>query len=96
MTPMQAIQAATSSAADLLGHSDLIRPIEPGRSADMVAVDKNPQPSQDFLVLASASIATPFAAIRTHRLTVLSSTTEVRSRLNPDTERILTHETQQS
>jgi len=74
MTPMQAIQAATSNAADLLGHSDLTGSIEPGRSADMVAVDKSPQPSQDFLVLASASIATLFVAIRTwlHRLTVLS------------------------
>jgi imidazolonepropionase-like amidohydrolase len=58
MTPMQAIQAATSNAAELLGHSDLIGSIKPGRSADMVAMVKSPQPSQDFLVLASASITT--------------------------------------
>jgi len=42
MTPMQAIQAATSSAADLLGHSDLIGSIKPGKSADMVAVSGDP------------------------------------------------------
>src|SRR5262252_7592787 len=38
MTPMQAIQAATSNAADLLGHSDVVGSIKPGKSADMVAV----------------------------------------------------------
>jgi imidazolonepropionase-like amidohydrolase len=42
MTPMQAIQAATSNAADLLGHSDLIGSIKPGKSADMVAVSGDP------------------------------------------------------
>ena len=42
MTPMQAIQAATSNAADLLGHSDLIGSIKQGKSADMVAVSGDP------------------------------------------------------
>jgi imidazolonepropionase-like amidohydrolase len=42
MTPMQAIQAATSNAADLLGHSDVIGSIQPGKSADIVAVSGNP------------------------------------------------------
>jgi imidazolonepropionase-like amidohydrolase len=42
MTPMQAIQAATSSAADLLGHSDLVGSIKPGKYADMVAVSGDP------------------------------------------------------
>jgi imidazolonepropionase-like amidohydrolase len=42
MTPMQAIQAATSNAADLLGHSNLIGSIKPGKSADMVAVSGDP------------------------------------------------------
>ena len=42
MTPMHAIQAATSNAADLLGHSDLIGSIKPGKSADMVAVSGDP------------------------------------------------------
>lgn len=42
MTPMQAIQAATSNAADLLGLSNLIGSIKPGKSADMVAVSGDP------------------------------------------------------
>jgi len=42
MTPMQAIQAATSSAADLLGHSDELGSIKPGKYADMVAVSGDP------------------------------------------------------
>ena len=42
MTPMQAIQAATSSAADLLGHSGEIGSIKPGKYADIVAVSGDP------------------------------------------------------
>jgi imidazolonepropionase-like amidohydrolase len=42
MTPMQAIQAATSSAADLLGRSGEIGSIKPGRYADIIAVSGNP------------------------------------------------------
>ena len=42
MTPMQAIQTATSNAADLLGHSNLIGSIKPGKSADMIAVSGDP------------------------------------------------------
>src|SRR5215470_5617196 len=42
MTPMQAIQAATSNAADLLGHPDVIGSIKPGKSADLVAVSGDP------------------------------------------------------
>jgi imidazolonepropionase-like amidohydrolase len=42
MTPMQAIQAATSSAADLLGHSGEIGSIKPGKFADVIAVSGNP------------------------------------------------------
>jgi len=42
MTPMQAIQAATSNAADLLGHSDVIGSIKPGKYADLVAVSGDP------------------------------------------------------
>lgn len=49
MTPMQAIQAATSSAADLLGHSDLIGSIKPGKSADVIAVSGDPL--QDIRVI---------------------------------------------
>ncbi len=42
MTPMQAIQAATSSAADLLGHSSEIGSIKPGKYADIIAVPGDP------------------------------------------------------
>jgi len=42
MTPMQAIQAATSNAADLLGHADVVGSIKPGKSADIVAVSGDP------------------------------------------------------
>ncbi|HMK87780.1 MAG TPA: amidohydrolase family protein [Steroidobacteraceae bacterium] len=42
MTPMQAIQSATVNAADLIGHSELIGSIAPGRSADIIAVRGDP------------------------------------------------------
>ena len=42
MTPMDAILAATSHAADLIGDSADIGSIQKGRFADMVAVDGNP------------------------------------------------------
>jgi len=42
MTPMQAIQAATSNAADLLGHSSEIGSLKPGKYADIIAVAGDP------------------------------------------------------
>jgi imidazolonepropionase-like amidohydrolase len=42
MTPMQALQSATSSAADLLGKSDLLGSLKPGKYADIIAVSGNP------------------------------------------------------
>jgi imidazolonepropionase-like amidohydrolase len=42
MTPLQAIQSATVSAADLLGKSDLLGSIQPGKYADIIAVSGNP------------------------------------------------------
>jgi imidazolonepropionase-like amidohydrolase len=42
MTPMQVIQAATSNAADLLGHSSEIGSIKPGKYADLVGVSGDP------------------------------------------------------
>jgi imidazolonepropionase-like amidohydrolase len=42
MTPMQAIRTATTTAADLLGWSDRIGSIEPGKIADIVAVAGDP------------------------------------------------------
>jgi imidazolonepropionase-like amidohydrolase len=41
MTPLQAIQAATINAADLMGWADQIGAIEPGKFADLIAVDGN-------------------------------------------------------
>lgn len=49
MTPIQAIQSATTNAADLLGHSDAIGSIKPGKFADVVAVTGDPL--QDISVL---------------------------------------------
>jgi imidazolonepropionase-like amidohydrolase len=42
LTPMQAIQSATVSAADLLGWSDRVGSIEQGRFADIIAVSGDP------------------------------------------------------
>jgi imidazolonepropionase-like amidohydrolase len=42
MTPMQAVQAATNSAADLIGKSDMIGSLQPGKLADIVAVSGDP------------------------------------------------------
>jgi len=42
MTPIQAIQTATVNAADLLGWSDRIGTLEPGKFADIVGVSSDP------------------------------------------------------
>jgi imidazolonepropionase-like amidohydrolase len=42
MTPMQALEAATVSAADLLGWSADVGTLEPGKRADLIAVDGDP------------------------------------------------------
>ncbi|MGC2233568.1 MAG: amidohydrolase family protein [Candidatus Acidiferrum sp.] len=53
MTPMQAIQAATHNAADLLGKSELLGSIQPGKYADIIAVTGDPL--QDIRVLEHVS-----------------------------------------
>ena len=42
LTPLQAIQAATINDADLLGWSDKVGVLEPGRYADIIAVEGDP------------------------------------------------------
>jgi imidazolonepropionase-like amidohydrolase len=42
LTPLQAIQAATVNAADLLGWSGKVGSLEPGAWADIVGVDGDP------------------------------------------------------
>lgn len=49
MTPMQAIQAATSSAADLLGRSDEVGSVKPGKYADLIAVSGDPTKDASLL-----------------------------------------------
>jgi imidazolonepropionase-like amidohydrolase len=42
LTPLEAIRAATINAADLMGWRDRVGAIEPGKFADLIAVDGNP------------------------------------------------------
>jgi len=42
MTPLQAIQAATSVAAQFLGWQDRVGSLTPGHFGDMVALDSDP------------------------------------------------------
>ncbi len=53
MTPMQSIQAATINAAELLGWSDRLGSIEPGRFADIIAVIGDP--TENVTVLESVA-----------------------------------------
>ena len=42
MTPLYAFRTSTLNAADLLGWSDKVVTVEPGRWADLIAVDGDP------------------------------------------------------
>jgi imidazolonepropionase-like amidohydrolase len=48
-TPLQAIQAATVNAADLIGWADRVGALEPGKLADVIGVVGDPL--QDVTVL---------------------------------------------
>lgn len=43
LTPLQSIQAGTVNAGDLIGWKDKVGTIEPGKWADIVAVDVDPR-----------------------------------------------------
>jgi imidazolonepropionase-like amidohydrolase len=51
---METIKAATVSAADLLGQSDHLGTLEPGKYADLVAVPRNPL--DDISVMGEVSL----------------------------------------
>jgi len=42
MTPMQAIQSATLVASELLGQSDRLGSLQPGKYADLIAIQADP------------------------------------------------------
>jgi imidazolonepropionase-like amidohydrolase len=42
LTPLQAVQASTVNAADLIGWSDRVGTLEPGKFADLIAVSGDP------------------------------------------------------
>ena len=65
MTPMQAIQAATVRAADLLGWSEKVGVIAPGRFADLVAVDGDP--TKDVTLLERVSFVMKDGAVVVNR-----------------------------
>ena len=61
MTPAAAIKAATVNAADLLGLANEIGTIEPGKSADIIAVAGDPL--QDVRVLKSVTFVMARGAV---------------------------------
>jgi imidazolonepropionase-like amidohydrolase len=71
MTPMQAIQAATSNAADLLGHSKEVGSIKPGKFADLIAVSRDPL--QDISVLENIEFVMKDGAVYKHPTTDVCS-----------------------
>jgi len=67
MTPMQAIQSATTNAADLLGWSDKVGQLAPGFYADLIAVSGDPL--ADVTVLEQVGFVMKGGQIVKNRLT---------------------------
>lgn len=65
MTPMQAIFAATVAAADLIDKSDSLGTIEPGKLADIIAVDESPL--DDVSVLENVAVVIKDGALEYQR-----------------------------
>lgn len=53
MKPLEALRSATSAAAELMGWQDRVGSLEPGKLADLVAVDGNPE--QDITTMTRVS-----------------------------------------
>ena len=64
MTPMQAIQAATRNAAELLGQGENLGTVEPGKLADLVVVDSDP--TQDIHALERVHLVMKHGRIAMH------------------------------
>ena len=71
MTPVQALQAGTVNAADLMGWSDRIGTIAPGKFADMVAVRGNPL--EDVTILQHVGFVMKDGAVYKDELTAGAS-----------------------
>ena len=61
MSPMDAIVAATRNAADLLGETEDLGTIEPGKYADLIAVDADPL--EDITILENVSFVMKAGAV---------------------------------
>jgi imidazolonepropionase-like amidohydrolase len=53
MKPLEALRSATSAAAELMGWQDRVGSLEPGKMADVVAVNGNPE--QDIATMTRVS-----------------------------------------
>jgi imidazolonepropionase-like amidohydrolase len=67
MTPMQALQSATTSAADLLGWKDKVGQLAPGFYADLIAVKGDPL--ADVTVLENVDFVMKGGVIYKNKLT---------------------------
>lgn len=71
MTPMEALRAATVSAADLMGQSDELGTIAMGKYADLIAVDGNPY--EDVTLLEKVAAVIKDGQIITHPVDAMTN-----------------------